>query len=333
FKPAHATAGENLELRTLFFKLSWLLSACILPIFVFDGPLRPSVKRGKNVIATPHWLTEDFQQLINAFGFYSHQAPGEAEAELAQLNAAGLIDAIATDDSDVFVFGATHVICSSLHSSNNTDNVTVYALDKINSDAQVLLTREDMILIALLVGGDYDPVGLPGCGMTIAHKLVRACPLGHQLVHGFLTRQDVNTFSTFLNGWRSHLRNTLSTALLGRQFKALANSISEDFPQVPVLQKYLEPITSWSTVLQPTSMPPLFPLFTPLYLCLPRTFPSGPYSLSVPTHSYCCVPSRYCSPSLLYSILRSHCPPLSVPIISVVYKPHVLSTTPQLDLS
>ncbi|KAM6491164.1 PIN domain-like protein, partial [Amanita muscaria] len=247
FKPAHATAGENPELRTLFFKLSWLLSACILPIFVFDGPLRPSVKRGKNVVATPHWLTEDFQQLINAFGFYSHQAPGEGEAELAQLNAAGLIDAIATDDSDVFVFGATHVIRSSLHSSNNTDNVTVYALDKINSDAQVLLTREDMILIALLVGGDYDPVGLPGCGMTIAHKLVRACPLGHQLVHGFLTRQDVNTFSTFLNGWRSHLRNTLSTALLGRQFKALANSISEDFPQVPVLQKYLELITSWST--------------------------------------------------------------------------------------
>ncbi|KIL56120.1 hypothetical protein M378DRAFT_89828, partial [Amanita muscaria Koide BX008] len=248
YKPAHATAGANPELRTLFFKLSWLLSACILPIFVFDGPLRPSVKRGKNVVATPHWLTEDFQQLINGFGFYSHQAPGEAEAELAQLNAAGLIDAIATDDSDVFVSGATHVIRSSLHSSNNTDNVTVYALDKINSDTQVLLTREDMILIAVLVGGDYDPVGLPGCGMTIAHKLVCACPLGHQLVHAFLTRQDIKTFSTFLDGWWSRLWNMLSdTALLGRQFKALANSISEDFLQVPILQKYLEPITSWST--------------------------------------------------------------------------------------
>ncbi|KAM6491705.1 PIN domain-like protein [Amanita muscaria] len=245
FKPGHATAGENPELRTLFFKLSWLLSACILPTFVFDGPLRPSIKRGKNVIAAPHWLTDDFQRLINAFGFYSHQAPGEAEAELAQLNAVGLIDAIMTDDSDVSVFGATHVIRSS-----NTDNVTVHTLDKIKSDAQVLLTREDMVLIALLVGGDYDPAGLPGCGMTIAHKLVRSCSLGHELVHAFLTRRDIQSFSTFLEAWRNCLRTTLSTKhqpLLGRRFNTLATSIGEDFPQVPILQGYVEPITSWST--------------------------------------------------------------------------------------
>ncbi|KIL57606.1 hypothetical protein M378DRAFT_87657 [Amanita muscaria Koide BX008] len=248
FKPGHATAGENPELRTLFFKLSQLLSACILAIFIFDGPLRPSVKRGKNVVASPHWLTEDFQRLINAFGFFSHQAPGEAEAELAQLNAAGLIDGILTDDSDVFVFGATHVIRSSILSSNNTDNVTVYTLDKIKSDAQVCLTHEDIILIALLVGGDYDLAGLPGCGTMIAHKLVRSSPLGSQLVHAFRTRQDLESFSTFLKGWRNCLRHVLSTKnqLLGRQFKALADSIGEDFPQVPIVQKYVEPVTSWS---------------------------------------------------------------------------------------
>jgi Holliday junction resolvase YEN1 len=40
------------------------------------------------------------------------QAPGEAEAELAQLSATGAIDAIITDDSDAFVFGATQVICT-----------------------------------------------------------------------------------------------------------------------------------------------------------------------------------------------------------------------------
>jgi 5'-3' exonuclease len=38
------------------------------------------------------------------------QAPGEAEAELAQLNKAGLIDAVVTDDNDALIFGATHVI-------------------------------------------------------------------------------------------------------------------------------------------------------------------------------------------------------------------------------
>lgn len=40
----------------------------------------------------------------------SHQAPGEAEAELAQLNVAGVIDAVLTNDSDTLVFGACCII-------------------------------------------------------------------------------------------------------------------------------------------------------------------------------------------------------------------------------
>ena len=38
------------------------------------------------------------------------QAPGEAEAELAQFNSMGLIDAVLTDDVDALVFGATCVL-------------------------------------------------------------------------------------------------------------------------------------------------------------------------------------------------------------------------------
>ena len=38
------------------------------------------------------------------------QAPGEAEAELAQLNKLGIIDAVLTDDGDALVFGAETVI-------------------------------------------------------------------------------------------------------------------------------------------------------------------------------------------------------------------------------
>lgn len=38
------------------------------------------------------------------------QAPGEAEAELAYLNEIHVIDLVLTSDSDIFAFGATHVI-------------------------------------------------------------------------------------------------------------------------------------------------------------------------------------------------------------------------------
>jgi Holliday junction resolvase YEN1 len=38
------------------------------------------------------------------------KGPGEAETELAELNATGVIDAVITEDSDTLVFGATNVI-------------------------------------------------------------------------------------------------------------------------------------------------------------------------------------------------------------------------------
>lgn len=41
------------------------------------------------------------------------QAPGEAEAELAQLNKLGFIDVVITEDSDTLAFGATCVLRTS----------------------------------------------------------------------------------------------------------------------------------------------------------------------------------------------------------------------------
>ncbi|PBK89498.1 hypothetical protein ARMGADRAFT_1033065 [Armillaria gallica] len=48
--------------------------------------------------------------MVLAFGFNYHNAPGEAEVELAQMNQVGVIDVIMTEDSDVFVFGAKAVL-------------------------------------------------------------------------------------------------------------------------------------------------------------------------------------------------------------------------------
>ena len=127
YKLMHMWAGRNLELKTLFLKLAHMLNSCAVPVFVFDGPDRPSMKRGHHVRDLPPLLKTDFERLIDAFGFFSHQvrtstcmilqvinpypqAPGEAEAELAYLNAIGAIDAMLTEDVDAFIFGAKTVI-------------------------------------------------------------------------------------------------------------------------------------------------------------------------------------------------------------------------------
>lgn len=64
--------GENPELRTLFNRLTRLLGMFIIPVFVFDGPLRPNSKRGRQVSSTAHWLTDGFKDFITAFRFYCH---------------------------------------------------------------------------------------------------------------------------------------------------------------------------------------------------------------------------------------------------------------------
>jgi Holliday junction resolvase YEN1 len=40
-----------------------------LPLFVFDGPRRPGVKRGKKVGKEAHWMTGGMKNIIEAFGY------------------------------------------------------------------------------------------------------------------------------------------------------------------------------------------------------------------------------------------------------------------------
>jgi 5'-3' exonuclease len=126
FQMNHAGAGKSLELRTLFFQLGTLLKLPLHVVFVFDGLSRLPDK-GRTIRHSPHWLTCDFQRMLELFGFqwtevsFAHltsrdcclttpQAPSEAEAELAAMNTHSVIDAVMTEDSDILIFGAVCVI-------------------------------------------------------------------------------------------------------------------------------------------------------------------------------------------------------------------------------
>jgi len=143
-----------------------------LPIFVFDGPQRPKIKCGKTVGGKEHWLVNSLRTVLDAFSFECRTAPGEAEAELAFLNRAGVIDAVLSDDVDCFLFGARTVIRNSsatlsgnkAHSVKNADgkedgqHVHIYHADDVLANPEVRLSQGGLILIALLRGGDYDQV-------------------------------------------------------------------------------------------------------------------------------------------------------------------------------
>ncbi|KAJ7184123.1 PIN domain-like protein, partial [Mycena filopes] len=236
--------SDALVLRKLFYQLCNFSLAPLTMLFVFDGPGRPSLKRGTKVVHRPAGFTDPLKTMITHFGYYSYDAPGEAEAELGQLNERGLIDGIITEDSDAFLFGARLVVRTQGPSTAHTS--LIYTMDSIENTDSVSLDKAGLILCALLLGGDYDS-GVAGVGQTIAHALA-ALGFGAELVN-IVSSFDDRAAEPFLASWQDAVRQELrtnSSGTLGRRWPALAQKIPDTFPSLQVTRLYLNPLTSAS---------------------------------------------------------------------------------------
>ncbi|EJD52511.1 PIN domain-like protein, partial [Auricularia subglabra TFB-10046 SS5] len=236
--------GENPEIRTLFFRCAKLMSLPLLPLFVFDGPQRPKWKRGKRISKhKDSWLVGAMQNIIQAFGYECIHAHGEAEAELAYLNRIGVIDAVLTDDVDTFLFGATMIIRKCVVVDGN--HVNCYKADDLRTHEDIMLTQGGLILIGLMRGGDYHQAGVQGIGVGIARGLAE-CGFGDQLVEAVRTLKG-DALETFLDQWRSdivHELRTNSRGIIGKKHAKLASTFPIDFPDLKVVDAYVNPVIS-----------------------------------------------------------------------------------------
>lgn len=252
---AFSKGGENWELRTLFFRLISLLKLPILPLFVFDGRERPKVKRGSRLGKSgSHALSKNFKEFLDAFGIEWREARGEAEAELAYLNQKDYIDAIMSDDCDVFIFGACTVIKNmSVKLSGNRNNpalnlenkkdahhVMLYTAEAVKDNTEIALTRGGLVLFALLSGGDYHK-GVGKVGKALAHGLAR-CGFGDQLLEAY--SQPPGAFATFLFQWRSNINSELRDNSRGFLPHKYTMVLPDDFPDLDVLEKYANPLNN-----------------------------------------------------------------------------------------
>ncbi|KAF9043466.1 PIN domain-like protein, partial [Rhodocollybia butyracea] len=237
-------------LTTFFFKLCRYLRMPVSLVFVADGPGCPSEKQGKAVNNTHvKWQMNHVRELALMFGFHWHQAPGEAEAELAYLNQQGIIDAILTEDSDTLVFGGKCIIQRYFLTCNanfkSSFEGIVYTEEHIKSVTS--LTRGGLILFALLSGGDYSS-GLERFGPKTAYAL--ACAgFGDTLIDAVET-MTMEDLQDFLSDWRQSLCDELESnaqRILLHSAPLLAASVaSANFPDINVLQLYALPVTSGS---------------------------------------------------------------------------------------
>ncbi|KAF6762382.1 PIN domain-like protein [Ephemerocybe angulata] len=235
-KGSWARIGRETELGCLRMLLSQFLAVPATVVMVFDGPERPTLKRGRHVRIMPHQLEPALRELSEALGFTCVTAPGEAEAYLAFLNKLEKVHYVFTPDSDVFVFGARDVIRRYVYRKS--------AMLEYDSGA---LSTEGLIFIAVVGGGDYG-AGLKRCGFTIAAQLARHTALPSRLCTIFRNRDlygnpNLLELMTSLSAWRESLQRELEFGTnAGRQYKSLAESIPASFPNAQTADLYINPV-------------------------------------------------------------------------------------------
>ncbi|CAN8204906.1 unnamed protein product [Coccothraustes coccothraustes] len=187
------------HLRNLFFRFSFFTSMGIKLVFVMEGEAPrlkadtmskrnemrygPSKKAGAARTGRSLFkaMLKECLELLECLGVPWVQAAGEAEAMCAYLNAKGLVDGCITNDGDVFLYGAQTVYRNFAMNAKDPhlDSYTMSSIkEKLGCD------RESLIGLAVLLGCDYLPKGIPGVGKEQALKLIETLQ-GQNLLQRF----------------------------------------------------------------------------------------------------------------------------------------------------
>ena len=200
------------HLSGLFYRTINLAEHGVKPVYVFDGK-PPEMKRGeierrrrireeaarkyreaaaagrveeaKRYAQMSSSLTSDMvgeaKRLLEAMGIPYVEAPAEGEAQAAYMARRGDAWAAASQDYDSLLFGSPRLVRNlTISGRRKLPRKNVYVevkpelveLDKLLKSLGI--TREQLIVIGILVGTDYNPDGVKGIGPKTALKMVKA---------------------------------------------------------------------------------------------------------------------------------------------------------------
>ena len=198
------------HLMGLFSRTTHLMQHNIQLIFVFDGK-PPALKRqeqerrrqikedaaeayetakeaedteamkkyaSRTARLTPEMLA-DAKELIAALGFPIVQAASEGEAQVAYIVKQGDADYGSSQDYDTLLYGIPKLVRNlsivgkrkkaGTHSYETVKPQLILTADVLNS---LQIDREQLIVLAVLIGTDYNREGIPGIGPKKALKLL-----------------------------------------------------------------------------------------------------------------------------------------------------------------
>ncbi len=208
------------HLSGLYYRTLKLLEAGIKPIYVFDGEppafKKATVEERRSVReeAAREWkaalekkdyetarkaaqrstqITDEIitgsKQLLDAMGIPVVQAESEGEALCSLIVREGDAYAVATQDYDSLLFGATRLIRNlSITGRRKRGNDYIDVRPEMLVLSEVLdslnITQEQLIILGIVIGTDFNPGGIPGYGPKKALELVREKKTLHAALEG-----------------------------------------------------------------------------------------------------------------------------------------------------
>jgi len=173
-------------------------------------------------------MYQECQEMLQMFGLPWVVAPGEAEAQCAQLDTAGLTEGTITDDSDIWLFGGTRVYKNFFDQEkyveffSHTDLVQHFGLN-----------REKLICLALMTGSDYTE-GLDTVGAVTGLEVLAEFP-----GEGIQPLQDFSQWSRRVKG---EMGKEFGMPVGNKTREKLRKiSLPESFPSEAVAAAYLNP--------------------------------------------------------------------------------------------
>lgn len=124
----------------------------------------------RSIDITPH-MAHELIQVLRSHGIPYLVAPYEADAQLAFLERAGLIDGIISEDSDLLVFGCQRVLFK-MDTYGHCVEIQRAHLPRVTQPSLAGWGDREFRHMAILSGCDYLP-SIAGMGLRSAHRLLR----------------------------------------------------------------------------------------------------------------------------------------------------------------
>ncbi len=196
------------HLSGLLYRTLNLLEAGIIPVFVFDGQYpefkkktieerekvreearkkwEEAVRKGEKAMKYAQaaskmdtTILESSKKILELIGIPWIQAPSEGEAQCSHMCRQGEVFATGSQDSDSLLFGSLRLVRNlSISGRKKVPNKEVYVevkpqLIELENVLKTLgLTQEQLIMIGMLIGTDYNE-GVKGVGPKTGLKLVK----------------------------------------------------------------------------------------------------------------------------------------------------------------